>query len=247
LETKGKLNLARLVIKKAIMKFGDDAVVSCSFGKDSLLTLALVRELKPNIRVLFSNTLNEFPETIQLRDRLRRDWGLEILETRPWKEMTYRKCLDRWGLPKVRLKGTPRCCWYLKERPAIALVEKENLKCLITGLTMAESRNRFLTGKRFEGCNQEHDGLMYTRHFWFSKIWNCWKFHPLQDFRLNEVWSLSKQMDLPINEVYLKWEGIYKRVGCLMCTAYCGWKEKLRVSHPRIYEWLLTFETVPKI
>ncbi|MFA5307356.1 MAG: phosphoadenosine phosphosulfate reductase family protein [Candidatus Babeliales bacterium] len=240
-----KLNNTKLVIKKAIDKFGDDCVVSCSFGKDSVLVLYLARQIKPDIRVMFCNTLNEFPETIQLKNRLVEEWDLNLIETRPYKDMTFRKCLDNYGLPQVRLQGknrTPKCCMYLKEYPAINAVKEYGIKALLTGLTSAESRNRFLVGKRMEKCCMERDGMHYTSFYWFTKGWNCWKFNPIMNWTEKEVFTYHSIQNIPLNEVYTKWNGIYPRCGCLMCTAYISWKDRLSISHPALYQWLKTFE-----
>lgn len=243
-----KLNFSIRIISRAINKFNDDCAVSCSFGKDSLLVLKKALEIKPDIKVLFCNTLNEFPETIELMRRLKDEWNLNLIETRPYKNMTFRKCLDKYGLPKIRLKGSnshsPRCCWYLKEKPAIEAIKEYNIKCLLTGLTEAESYNRFLLSKRYEKCSMEKDGLHYTSFYYFAKTWNVWKFHPIMKLKEKEVFDLTTKLNIPLNEVYTKWDCIYRRCGCLMCTAYLDWEKKLSITHPNIYKFLLKYKEI---
>jgi len=236
-------SLASSIIRKAFQKFGNDVAVSCSFGKDSLLVLDLARRVNPDVKVLFCNTRNEFKETIDLKRKLEKDWDLNMIETIPWKDWTWVKIARKYGLPKIRLKGThyPRCCYYLKDKPAIEAVKSQGIKCLLTGLTSFESRSRFLTMKRMEGCGLSKDSIHFNSYMWFTKGWNCWKFNPIALMKPSQVWDLTYRRGIPINEVYTKWNCVYKRVGCLMCTAYKFWEEKLSISHPKVFEFLKTF------
>ena len=80
-----KLEYTRNLIRRAYKEFGSKLSVLCSFGKDSLVVLALAREVYPDIPVLFANTGVEFSETIRFKNRLAKEWYLNPIETRPIK------------------------------------------------------------------------------------------------------------------------------------------------------------------
>lgn len=244
-----KMLMTDLVIKKAINKFGNNCAVSWSGGKDSTLVLYRALKQKPSIKVLFENTLIEFPETMYFIRALTKEWNLNLIETKPLNGWTFRKCLDKYGLPKPRQSSkqgkqrTPKCCLYLKEQPGKKAVADEGIECLITGMTTAESETRgFLN--RYNGCGHEKDGLVYTSFYYFTKDWNAWKFNPIMNWTEKEVFEVhkNKKEKIPLCPVYSICGGIYKRCGCKPCTAYLDWEVKLSKSDPLLYAWLKTYE-----
>ena len=101
--------------------------MACSFGKDSLVVLQMALKYNSNIKVIFENTGVEFLETIKLKDELKKKWKLNLYETKPLK--TFWECIDLYGLPSTRKQGgkgsnSPKCCHYLKEKPALILQRK---------------------------------------------------------------------------------------------------------------------------
>lgn len=252
---KFKLNNTEAVIRKAFILFGEDCAISWSGGKDSTLVLWLALKIwqemgfKSKLKVIFENTLVEFPETIDFIRKLTKEWNIDLIETRPINGWTFRKILDFKGLPKQRQTNkqgkqrTPLCCIYLKENPAKKVIKKLKIRALLTGITTAESETRgFL--KRYDHCGAEKDGVHFTQFYYFSKGWNCWKFNPIMNWTEKEVFDAHKRDNIPLNEVYTKWNRVYKRCGCMTCTAYQDWERKLPRSHPALYNWLKTFEKV---
>ena len=247
-----KLFNTESVIRRAFTLFGEDCAVSWSGGKDSTLVLHLAlkiwREMgfKTKLKVIFENTLVEFPETIYFIRKLTTLWNIDLIETRPIDGWTFRKILLLKGPPKCRQTNkqgkqrTPLCCIYLKEKPAMNALKKHGIKCLLTGVTTAESETRGYL-KRYDHCGAEKDGLHFTQFYYYSTTWNCWKFNPIMNWTEKEVFDIHKRLSIPLNEVYTKWNRCYNRCGCLPCTAYKGWRRKLSRSHPKIYCWMLTF------
>lgn len=242
-----KLAYTDSVIRKALLMFKQNCAVSWSGGKDSTFVLYRALKQNPNIKVIFENTLIEFPETIYFIRKQTKDWNLNLIETKPLNGWTFRKCLDLYGLPKPRQtqklgkNREPLCCKYLKKKPALNAIESEGIECLLTGITTAESETRGYL-KRYDNCGASYEGQAYSSFYYFTKEWNCWKFNPIMNWTEREIFDVHKSADIPLNEVYTKWNCCYKRCGCLPCTAYLGWKRKLSRSHPALYHWLLTFE-----
>jgi REP element-mobilizing transposase RayT len=120
------------LIKQAIDRYEDNIAVACSFGKDSMVVLHMALKYKPNIKVLFHNTGVEFPETIAFKNRIKTEWNLNLIETKPYKDMTFWKCIDKYGLPQFRSGKSkyhsPKCCYYLKEKPAMNIIKQYGIQ-----------------------------------------------------------------------------------------------------------------------
>lgn len=232
------------LIGQAIKRHGDHIAVACSFGKDSLVILHMALKYNPDIKIIFENSGVEFPETIKLKNRLKKEWNLNLFETKPLK--TFWKCIDLYGVPSVRKLGgkgsnAPKCCHYLKEKPALNLQKKLKVNAIITGIQACESRSRTLLAKRYDNKKapiMSKDNFEFCSQRWFTKSTQTWMFHPIMLWSIADVWAYIKKHDLPINEVYTKWGGVYPRCGCLPCTAYTSWEERLSKSHPKLYRRL---------
>lgn len=229
------------LIAQAIKRYGDDIAVACAFGKDSIVVLHQALKIKPDIKVVFCNTGIEFPETIKYKEMLKKEWNLNLIETKPYK-YNFWSCVEKYGLPEFRSNKSkfhsPRCCYYLKEKPAINLYKTLGLRAIFTGLRAEEGRNRRLLVARMDNGTDEKDDVAFCGQRYFAKSWNVWKFHPIAYWTEKEVWDYVKENNIPTNEVYIKWGAIYKRCGCLPCTGYLDWEKKLSKSHPSLYRRL---------
>lgn len=192
----------------------------------------------PNIKVIFNNTGVEFPETIRYKNKIAKEWNLNLIETKPYKK-NFWKCIEDYGVPGIRVKNkgsnTPMCCIYCKEKPAFKRFKEEGIKAVFTGITAEESRQRKLLVMRYDNGVGEKDNIKFCGQRYYAKTQNLWKIHPIAYWKEKEVWDYIKENNIPINEVYTKWNGIYDRCGCLPCTAYLDWEKKLSKSHPKLY------------
>ena len=243
---------AQELIKEAIERHGDHIAVACSFGKDSMAVLHMALKINPHIKVIFENTGVEFPETIRYKNMMKEKWNINLYETKPLK--TFWQCLDKYGLPSTRKtsgKGSnsPKCCHYLKEKPGLILEKELGINAIITGLQACESRSRKLIAKRYDNkkapyMSKEFDGdtVEFCSQRWYTRSTGIWNYHPIMLWSIKEVWDYTKENNIPINEVYTKWNGIYPRCGCLPCTAYTSWRDRLPISHPKLYAKLIKLE-----
>ncbi|KKL11084.1 hypothetical protein LCGC14_2549330, partial [marine sediment metagenome] len=71
------------LIKQSIKRHSPHIAVACSFGKDSITVLHMALKYDPNIKVIFENTGVEFPETLQYKERMKKEWNLNLYETKP--------------------------------------------------------------------------------------------------------------------------------------------------------------------
>jgi len=245
------------LVKQAIERHGENIAVACSFGKDSMVVLHMALKYNPNIKVIFENTGVEFPETLKYRNMMVKKWNINLFETKPLK--TFWECVKIYGLPQHRKQGgkgsnAPKCCQYLKEKPALILQRKLKINAMFTGLQACESRARSLIAKRYDNkkapyMSKEIHGeiVEFCSQRWFTRITNMWNYHPIMLWNVKDVWEYTHKHKIPINEVYTKWNGLYPRCGCLPCTAYISWEKRLSISHPKLFRMLKKFECPEQI
>jgi len=205
------------LIKVQLEKHRYGSFVACSFGKDSVTVLNMIREFKPDIPVLFANTLVEHPDTYKFRDFLVKEWNLNLIETKPIK--TFWEVADEKGLDDGR-KHTNSCCYYLKERPAYLAIKKYGFTTQFDGIMLSESRHRMFTICRL--------GLVQV-----FKKWGIIKVHPIAYWTEEDVWKYIKENNLPYNPIYDKG---FDRSGCIVCTSWKYWREQMAKHYPGIYK-----------
>jgi len=203
----------------------ENSCVACSFGKDSLVVLDLALQVNPKVKVQFSNTGIEFPETITLARKLQDEWDLNLSMTRP--ETTFFKVNDRIKKEKLRLddgrKHSNICCYHLKEKPFFKWARPNGVIRSITGLTAMESRHRM-----FVACKKGSEYFSFRDGFW--------KVHPILFWTEQEVWEYTKDNGLPINEAYAKY-GL-NRIGCMWCMSHKNWREQIARINPKVYAFI---------
>ncbi len=221
-----KLNEAREIIKKHFEEFTPEQLAVCwSGGKDSTLTLYLVREIDPNIAVIFNNTGVEYPQNLSYINKLEKEWSLNLIVTTP--EINFWQCTERWGLPKTRYERgrghqRPKCCFYLKEQPTKKVIHEYDFKGLFVGITAAESWYRMLSAGKWGFCGH-------------VKSWGVCRIRPVLLFKEQEVLFLMKEWHIPQNEVY----SLSRRNGCLPCTGFRDWEKVMSAANPKLYEFIL--------
>jgi len=214
------------LIKKAVEDQGDNVVVSWSGGRCSTAVLHMALQIEPEIRVVFCDTGVEFPETYDFIEKVSGLWNLNLRILKP--KTTFWKCVEKYGFPMLRGKyfdnsvskaGRPMCCILLKERPML----DAEITASITGLRACESRMRMF-------------GIAQRGQYYYAKTLKRFQYHPIALWSNEDLSQYTCRHSIPLNEVYAK---EHERCGCWCCTAYCGWRESLATSHPRMYRFLM--------
>ncbi len=133
-----KIALARTRMAEVLGRFGPGAAVGWTGGKDSTVVLALWRELlaakRPGapVRALNLDTGCKFPEVLAFRDRVAREWDIDLHIVRPEVE------LDRYPLAIDPVA----CCGDLKIRPLNEAIARLSIPALLTGVRADENPDR---------------------------------------------------------------------------------------------------------
>lgn len=99
-----KIIQTRFLIRQAVTEFGLDKVyISYSGGKDSTVLSHIAKSMYPDILNLFSNTTNEYPETLQHIKWEKEENGTNLIMVLPTdvhgETWTFKKVIERYGYP----------------------------------------------------------------------------------------------------------------------------------------------------
>lgn len=179
---------AREVIQRALIDSRQPCLTS-SFQAECVVLTHLVREVRPDIPVLFLDTFHHFAQTLAYRDELTERWGLKLINLRAQS--------PRVGLWQA--ESTEACCKRHKVEPLFSALEKHDT--WFTALRRDQSPSR-ANLQEVEPFNLP--GKTITR------------VAPLAGWTTRDVWRYAKEHGIPLLPLY---QLGYTSVGCEPCTA----------------------------
>ena len=162
--------------------------VTSSFQAECVVLVHMLREVRPDIPVLFLDTVHHFPQTIAYRDELASRWGLNLVTLRAAEPA-----------PGLWQQDTKACCGKHKVEPLFGALA--NYDVWFTGLRRDQSPSR---------ANLEE-----VEPFRVSADHNLRKISPLARWTTRDVWAYARQHQIPLLPLY---ELGYTSVGCEPCT-----------------------------
>ncbi len=223
-----KIIVAKQIIQDALNQSTKQAV-AFSGGKNSLVLLHLVLQFKPDIIVVFCNTGVEYPQNLKFVRKIAKEWNLNFYELKP--EKNFWQIVKKYGFPDPRrwYKKEPKCCWYLKNKPANDFYKANNIDCVFVGISAFESRTRKL--------HIAKKGPL----FWAKRVGDTrfkkpiLRAYPLAYWTDRDIWQYIELNDLPSNPVY----NFVERTGCMVCTGFIGWEKQLSAINPALYRKIM--------
>src|SRR4029453_18310492 len=103
--------------------------ITCSFQAEGMVVLHALRMLRPDIPVLFLDTVHHFVELYEYRDRMTNAWGLNLINVRA-----------REPSPGLWQTSTDACCARHKVEPLFTALEGYDV--WFTGLRRQQSPSR---------------------------------------------------------------------------------------------------------
>lgn len=171
--------------------------MATAFGAEGCVLLHMLAEIEPGVRVFNLDTGYQFPETLELRDRIAARYGIEVELVRPDLSVTdYEK--DNGG--PLYVTNSDKCCYDRKIVPLRrALVGYE---AWITAIRADQSTHR---ARASVVSVDPKFGLM--------------KVNPLFNWSRRDVWAFIAANGVPYNPLH---DRSYASIGCWPCTRPVG-------------------------
>lgn len=170
--------------------------VSYSGGKDSLVTLLVVRKAIGNVPLLFADTGLEFPETYANVEAVKQKYNAEVIRTST--STKFYETLAREGPPAVNARW---CCSVCKLLPVAATIRSTWGECL-----------SFIGQRRYESLSRAESDRVWKNPTVKVQVSAA----PIQDWTALHVWLYLFREEAPYNVLY---ERRLDRIGCFMCPS----------------------------
>jgi phosphoadenosine phosphosulfate reductase len=165
---------------------------SSSFQSHSLVMLHILSRIDKSIPVYFINTGYHFPETIEFRDQITEQFGLNTIDLKS----DVPKHMQRDAEGKLLFTSDPdHCCYLNKTQPMDAILRSHDV--WINGVRADQSSVR--AAMKVEQP-APHNSI---------------RFHPMLDWNSKMIWEYQKEYKLPQHPLDLKG---YVSIGCEPCT-----------------------------
>ena len=163
--------------------------VTSSFQADCVVLLHMLRAVRPDIPVLFLDTVHHFEETYAYRDEIAARWDLNLVTLRADEPA-----------PGLWQQSTEACCARHKVGPLFTALG--GYDTWFTGLRREQSPSRA--------------GLAEVEPFKLPNGTSLRKVSPLAAWTNREVWAYAKAHDIPLLPLY---DRGYTSIGCEPCTS----------------------------
>ena len=170
-----------------------DAQAPCltsSFQAECVVLTHMLREVRPDLPVLFLDTFHHFPQTLAYMNELAARWNLNLV--------TLRAAAPQVGLWQT--EGTHACCQRHKVEPLFAALE--GYDTWFTALRRDQSPSRAQI--------QESEPFRLPGGKTITRV--C----PIAGWTARDVWRYAKAHDIPLLGLY---EVGFTSIGCEPCTA----------------------------
>jgi sulfate adenylyltransferase subunit 2 len=226
------------IIREAFNKIERLAML-WSVGKDSSVLLWLARKAffgHVPFPCVYLETSFDMPELIELRDKLAREWKLNLVIARNDEALAA-------GMNHTR--GRVVCCSALLKDNLRRIVEKQNYGGLIVGVrrdedpTRAKERYFSPRDKNMEWNVEDQPPELWDQFNTDLAGGTHLRVHPLLHWTEMNVWEYIERENIPVSSLYFANDGKrYRSLGCHTCTftidsgadTFAKIKEELRTT-----------------
>ena len=183
----------REVLSWAVDTYFPKLTMATAFGPEGCVILHMLAEINPKVRVFNLDTGYQFPETIELRDRIAERYGIEVEMVRASESVAEYEASNNGP---VHATDTDRCC---NDRKLVPLRQAVGgYEAWISAIRGDQSSHR--AQARMVG--------------WDSKF-NLVKVNPLLNWTKRDVWAFVVTNKVPYNPLH---DQGYPSIGCWPCT-----------------------------
>jgi phosphoadenosine phosphosulfate reductase len=181
------------ILRWAVTEFHPRLTMATAFGAEGCCLIHLLAEIEPGVRIFNLDTGYHFVETLELRERIRQRYGIEVELVRP--ELTVAEYEARHGGPLYRHQPD-QCCHDRKIVPLRRALA--GYEAWISAIRRDQTADRALA-----------EVMQWDARFDLIKV------NPLLAWTRRDVWKFIMDNDIPYNPLHD--EG-YPSIGCWPCT-----------------------------
>jgi phosphoadenosine phosphosulfate reductase len=185
------------VLRWAVEKFHPRLTMATAFGAEGCCIIHMLAEIEPAVRVFNLETGYQFAETLELRERIKARYGIEVEYIYP--ETTVAEYEAEHGGPLYRIRPD-QCCHDRKVLPLRRAVA--GYDAWLSSIRRDQTEHRARAGV-----------VQWDAKFGLVKV------NPLLGWTRSDVWRFVLDHDVPYNPLH---DHGYPSIGCWPCTAPVG-------------------------
>lgn len=181
------------ILRWAVETFQTRLTMATAFGAEGCCILHMLADIQPNTHVFNLDTGYQFAETLELRERIKAKYGIEVEYVRA--EQSVAEYEAEHGGPLYEHRPD-QCCFDRKVLPLRRAVE--GYEAWISAIRRDQTDHRAAAGVVQ----------------WDAKF-NLVKVNPLLNWTKKDVWAFVVNNDVPYNPLH---DQGYPSIGCWPCT-----------------------------
>ncbi len=211
------------ILREAFHHFNSLAML-WSVGKDSNVILWLARKAffgHIPFPLVHLDTSYEMPELMAFRDRLAREWGLQLIVARNDEALSAGRTFPNGKSTRVE------CCAALKKDALKQTLERHGFNAVLVGVrrdeepTRAKERIFSPRGQNMEWNVEDQPPELWDQYTTAFEPGAHIRVHPLLHWTEVNIWEYTEREGIPVPELYFdagRGER-YRSLGCWPCTA----------------------------
>lgn len=181
------------ILQWAVERFGDYFTMATAFGPEGMVLIHWLAKIAPKTSIFNLDTGYQFPETLELRDKIQRKYGIEVELKKP--ELTVVEFEQKHGGPLY--KSDPNLCCF-----------ERKIKVLRQA---ARGKHAWSSAIRRDQSNDRAQAAIVE----WDKKFHLVKISPLANWTKKQVWGLIMKESIPYNPLH---DQGYTSIGCWPCT-----------------------------
>jgi phosphoadenosine phosphosulfate reductase len=181
------------ILRWAVGRFHPRLTMATAFGAEGCCIIHMLAEIEPRVRIFNLETGYQFPETLEMKDRIKNRYGIEVELIKP--DLSVPEYEKKHRGPLYVLQPD-QCCYDRKTVPLRRAVG--GYEAWISAIRRDQTSHR-----------ARADVVQWDAKF------NLVKVNPLLNWTKREVWSFIMEHEIPYNPLH---DRGYPSIGCWPCT-----------------------------